>query len=384
MVRNRLAELQEKSGVKAPDSAEEEMKPLNKQDKKMSSSQEDFLKNLQDITSDIDNVNTNVKKIQTLQTRILQSVTDKPKEKEELNDLNAATTRLANKIRETLKGEQAKNEKNQQQDTTKLSARQQTDLRLRLTQVNSQSKRFQEVWSEYNDSQLNFRKKTKDVLIKQAKITGQTHLSNDEIERMIDEGKTDGLFGAKIHEQTQQAKVNLMALQERHGEFMKLEKQIEEVAQLFQEIAILVENQGEMVDNIYQNVLNAEIDVEKGREELGKAEEHQKSARKKKLICAILLIIVILIILLVILSEFGAFSSSDSPVSEGNTITIIEHHYHNVTQPQPNVPKVSEPEVPKPEVPKPEVSTLEVTPNTTIVESYSEPVPVTPPTDLGD
>ena len=88
MVRNRLAELQEKSGVKAPDSAEEEMKPLNKQDKKMSSSQEDFLKNLQDITSDIDNVNTNVKKIQTLQTRILQSVTDKPKEKEELNDLN--------------------------------------------------------------------------------------------------------------------------------------------------------------------------------------------------------------------------------------------------------------------------------------------------------
>ena len=97
----------------------------------------------------------------------------------------AATTRLANKIRETLKGEQAKNEKNQQQDTTKLSGRQQTDLRLRLTQVNSQSKRFQEVLSEYNDSQLNFRKKTKDVLIKQAKITGQTHLSNDEIERMI-------------------------------------------------------------------------------------------------------------------------------------------------------------------------------------------------------
>ena len=33
MVRNRLAELQAKSGVKAPDSAEEELKPLKKQDK---------------------------------------------------------------------------------------------------------------------------------------------------------------------------------------------------------------------------------------------------------------------------------------------------------------------------------------------------------------
>ena len=96
-----------------------------------------------------------------------------------------ATKKLANKIRQTLKIQQGKNEKSQEQDTTKLSARQQTDLRLRLTQVASQSKRFQEVWSEYNDSQLNFRKKTKANLVKQIKVTGQTDLSNDEIEQMI-------------------------------------------------------------------------------------------------------------------------------------------------------------------------------------------------------
>ena len=96
-----------------------------------------------------------------------------------------ATKKLANKIRQTLKIQQAKNEKSQEQDTTKLSARQQTDLRLRLTQVASQSKRFQEVWSEYNDSQLNFRKKTKANLVKQIKVTGQTNLSNEEIEQMI-------------------------------------------------------------------------------------------------------------------------------------------------------------------------------------------------------
>ena len=95
-----------------------------------------------------------------------------------------ATKKLANKIRQTLKIQQGKNEKSQEQDTTKLSARQQTDLRLRLTQVASQSKRFQEVWSEYNDSQLNFRKKTKENLIKQARVTGQTHLSHEQIEQM--------------------------------------------------------------------------------------------------------------------------------------------------------------------------------------------------------
>merc|ERR1711997_903527 len=168
MVRNRLAELQEKSGVKAPESTEEEeMKPLKKQDKKMSTSQEDFLNSLQSITSDIDTVQKNVSKIETLQTRILHAVSQKDveKEKQELNDLNDNTKRVANRIRESLKTQQDNNEKNKK-ETSKLSSREQTDQRLRITQVASQTKRFSEVWSTYNESQLEFRKKSKATLIK--------------------------------------------------------------------------------------------------------------------------------------------------------------------------------------------------------------------------
>jgi len=308
MVRNRLAELQEKSGVKAPDSTEEEeMKPLKKQDKKMSTSQEDFLNSLQSITSDIDTVQKNVSRIETLQTRILQAVSQNQKEKDELNDLNDNTKRVANKIRESLKTQQDNNEKNKK-ETTKLTSREQTDQRLRITQVASQTKRFSEVWSTYNESQLEFRKKSKATLIKAAKITGITNLTDDKIEEMIDEGHTDGLFGGNLHATVQAEKDKLLALQSRHGEFMKLEKQIEEVAQLFKEIAVLVESQGEMVDNIYQNVVNAEVMVEKGTENLEQAEKSQKSARKKKAICFSILFVVILIVFLVILIEFGAFS----------------------------------------------------------------------------
>jgi len=323
-VRNRLAELQEKSGVKAPESTEEEeMKPLKKQDKKMSTSQEDFLNNLQSITSDIDTVQKNVLKIETLQTRILHAVSQKDveKEKEELNDLNDNTKRVANKIRESLKTQQDNNEKNKK-ETSKLSSREQTDQRLRITQVASQTKRFSEVWSSYNESQLEFRKKSKATLIKAAKITGITNLTDDKIEEMIDEGHTDGLFGGNLHATVQAEKDKLLALQSRHGEFMKLEKQIEEVAQLFKEIAVLVESQGEMVDNIYQNVLNAEVLVEKGKDNLEQAEKSQKSARKKKAICFAILFVVILIVFLVILAEFGAFSYSSSSNSYYPTTTI--------------------------------------------------------------
>ena len=53
-------------------------------------SQEDFLNILRSITSNIDSVQKNVSRIETLQKKILHAVSQKDveKEKEELNDLN--------------------------------------------------------------------------------------------------------------------------------------------------------------------------------------------------------------------------------------------------------------------------------------------------------
>ena len=82
---------------------------------------------------------------------------------------------------------------------------------------------------------------------------------------------------------------------------MKLGNQIEEVAQLFKEIAILVECQGEIVDSIEQNVLKAEIQIEDGTKELGKAEGNRKSARKKKVVCFSIIAVVIIIIVSVLI-----------------------------------------------------------------------------------
>ena len=62
-----------------------------------------------------------------------------------------------------------------------------------------------------------------------------------------------------------------------------------------------------MVDNIYQNVLNAKVLVEKGKENLEQAEKSIRSARKKKAICFAILFVVILILI-----ELGAFFISYS------------------------------------------------------------------------
>ncbi len=90
---------------------------------------------------------------------------------------------------------------------------------------------------------------------------------------------------------------------------------------MFLEIATLVEQQGEMVDNIFHSVNRAQGDVEQGKDHLKKAEELAKRNRKMKICLAAVLSVVILIVLIVILNEFGAFSSSPPDYSDYATPT---------------------------------------------------------------
>ena len=101
--------------------------------------------------------------------------------------MNDAIKRLANRIRESLKIQQDNIQKNKEETTN--SSIQQNDQKIRLTQVQAQTKQFQKVWNEYNDSQLDFRKESKTTLIRQAKITGNIHLTDEKVEEMIDKGK---------------------------------------------------------------------------------------------------------------------------------------------------------------------------------------------------
>ena len=49
---------------------------------------------------------------------------------------------------------------------------------------------------------------------------------------------------------------------------------------------------------LFMRISGAVIDVEKGREDLGKAEKFKKAATKKKFICLAFLIVAVIIILL--------------------------------------------------------------------------------------
>jgi len=227
MGKDRLAELQEKSKhVKQSDVEMEEMKPLKKQDKKLSDSQENFFDTLNTINTSIDKVQENVEEVKKLQRKILNAVHRNDTDHTKLNDLNAANFKLAQNIRKAIADEQDKVEQRLNPKKTlspiksKVTPRQKTDLRVRKTQLDGQSTRMFNIWNEYNQSQLQFREESKKMFVRQCKIMGNTSLSNEEIETMIDEGKN--VFATSILDQERMARQQLLDLQERHGEFMKV------------------------------------------------------------------------------------------------------------------------------------------------------------------
>uniref|UniRef100_A0A915CW62 t-SNARE coiled-coil homology domain-containing protein n=1 Tax=Ditylenchus dipsaci TaxID=166011 RepID=A0A915CW62_9BILA len=123
----------------------------------------------------------------------------------------------------------------------------QADLRIRKTQQSTLSRKLQRTLQGQNPKQL-------DIAGKQ--------VGDEDLEEMIESGNP-GVFTQGIITDTQQAKQTLADIEARHNDIMKLESSIRELHDMFMDMAMLVESQGEMVDRIEYNVEHAKEFVDR-------------------------------------------------------------------------------------------------------------------------
>ena len=104
-----------------------------------------------------------------------------------------------------------------------------------------------------------------------------------------------------MNQELQAVQLDEELLAEREEGINKLARGVEEISELFQDISILVSQQGEQIDNIETNINNSLSHVTKANVELKKAEKYQSKRRTRCLYfgCVIGLVIVIVIIVLV-------------------------------------------------------------------------------------
>ena len=162
----------------------------------------------------------------------------------------------------------------QEEHVNKASA----DLRIRKTQHSTLSRKFVEVMTEYNRTQTDYRERCKGRIMRQLEITGRT-TTNEELEDMLEQGNS-AVFTQGIIMDTAQAKQTLADIEARHADIIKLESSIKELHDMFMDMAMLVESQGEMIDRIEYHVEHAVDYVQTATQDTKKALKYQSKARR--------------------------------------------------------------------------------------------------------
>jgi syntaxin 1B/2/3 len=124
------------------------------------------------------------------------------------------------------------------------------------------------------------------------------------LDDLVETGDGERFLQRAIAEQ--QGRREVMALvaeiQERHGGVAQLERNLLELHQVFNDMAVLVEAQEEPLINIKGNLDRARSYLDRGREELQVARKYKKSSRKWMCIgIGILIVVVAGIVLLIVL-----------------------------------------------------------------------------------
>ncbi|XP_063352874.1 syntaxin 3b isoform X3 [Pelmatolapia mariae] len=254
---------------------------------------DEFFSEIEVIRNNIDKIDENVTEVKKLYSVILSAPTSDQKTQEDLEAITNDIKKLANGARNKLKTIERNLESEEQE---RVSA----DTRIRKSQHAVLSRKFVEVMTKYNEAQVDFRERSKGRIQRQLEITGKA-TTDEELEEMLEGGNaavfTAGIIDSGISKQA------LNEIEARHKDIVRLESSIKELHDMFVDIAMLVESQGDLVENIEQNISKSVDHIEAAKEQTKKAVRYQTKARKKIIIIAVVCAVVLLIILIIILTQ---------------------------------------------------------------------------------
>ena len=169
------------------------------------------------------------------------------------------------------------------------------EVRIRETQVSFLQKWFTDMMNDYSKSSLEYQERYKKLMKAQLEVMGDNvNITDEELDKMIEDPESAAVFTQSYLQTTAEAKQQLAEVTARHDLIISLEKSIKEVADLFMDMAGMIEAQGELIDTIERNVGRAANAAEGGKTQLNQAKDNQSAAFKKKICCYSILAAVII------------------------------------------------------------------------------------------
>ncbi|KAK6131592.1 hypothetical protein DH2020_034606 [Rehmannia glutinosa] len=171
--------------------------------------------------------------------------------------------------------------------------------RTRTSIVNGLRKKLHDTMNRFNDLRQKMSSEYRETVQRRYyTVTGE---NPDEkiLDNLIETGESETFLQKAIQQQGRgQVMDTIMEIQERHDAVKDMEKNLRELHQVFLDMAVLVQSQGEQLDDIESQVNRASSFVRGGTRQLEVARKHQKNTRKWACFGILLLLIIILIIVL--------------------------------------------------------------------------------------
>merc|ERR1712216_282075 len=95
---------------------------------------------------------------------------------------------------------------------------------------------------------------------------------------------------------------NNALIEEREQGILEIQQQIGEVNEIFQDLAVLVNEQGQMIDDIEANIVSTAVRTKDAQRELTKADKSQKAARNKMICVAVAVAVALAFLVLFLLN----------------------------------------------------------------------------------
>ncbi|KAG1058186.1 hypothetical protein G6F46_006809 [Rhizopus delemar] len=257
------------------------------------STMDGYLTEIDDISTSIKTVNKNIDIINDLHDSSLVSINEKQWKQTSkqlsqfVSDTSTMNTHIKNRIK-ALEASNASHVKN-------------SDLNIRRAQVARVKKEFLNCIQRYRDVEANFNQKYRQRVERQIRIVKQD-VTEEELDAIIDSDQQNQIFAQSLMQNSRsgQAKAVLSEVQTRHDDIKRIQKTIMELAQLFEDMQMMVEDQGKVMDQIEQHAETTHADIEQGVTHISKAIVLARSTRAKKWCCFILCIILAVVIAILV------------------------------------------------------------------------------------
>jgi len=175
------------------------------------------------------------------------------------------------------------------------------DGQIKRQQTGLVKSKFMEAIQNYQVVEQQYRQKYKQRLERQYKIV-KPDATPEEIRAVVEDGDGGQVFTQALMSSNRQgeSRAAYREVQARHEDIKKIERTLAELAQLFNDMSILVEQQEETINVIEETAANVEKDTEAGLGHTVKAVVSARGARKKRWICFGILILLLAVIAIIV------------------------------------------------------------------------------------